>query len=220
MISRRAARCQRSLLPFQLPRHPPLFCLSIQSDPARSPESSQFRGGCHSCTARASGVPACTTQSRLTTRKPAARTWSYAKRSISPRIPTAVRRIRIGEQLSDVSEGRRAEHRIGDRVQQHVCVAVSVQASVERDVATADPQGATIHEAVGIKANPNSIAGRGSQPSLIGPGRQHASRHAPQGNSRHRHGTAVGRAAEKCLPPLTLPLSPAVPLRGPGRGLD
>jgi hypothetical protein len=57
----------------------------------------------------------------------------------------------IREQTSDVGFGDRPEQRVGDRVQQNVCVAVTDRVDFGRDVNPADPQRASVAQAVRVK---------------------------------------------------------------------
>ena len=62
------------------------------------------------------------------------------------------RRVRVGEVAADVAERRRAEQRVGDRVQQHVRVRVAEQAAFVRNRHAADDEGAPLDELVHVVA--------------------------------------------------------------------
>ena len=56
------------------------------------------------------------------------------------RIAASVGRIRVGEQAADIGQGGGSQQRVGDRMQQHVGVAVADKLPVVRHIDSAQPQ--------------------------------------------------------------------------------
>jgi hypothetical protein len=65
-------------------------------------------------------------------------------------VPIPIRRVGVGEQLTDIRLGDGPEAGIGDRVQEHVGIAVPNPVDFGRDIDSTDPQRATVAQAVRI----------------------------------------------------------------------
>ena len=68
-------------------------------------------------------------------------------------IPAAIRLVRVGKQLANVAQGGGTEDRIGDRVQQHVGVAVPDQVPVVRHLDAAQQQRSAIRQPMRVVPN-------------------------------------------------------------------
>ena len=68
--------------------------------------------------------------------------------------------VAVRKELSDVAKRRRAKHRVHQRVQRHVSVAVAKQALVMRDIHAAEDQLSPLHQPVHVVARAYSKAGR------------------------------------------------------------
>ena len=66
------------------------------------------------------------------------------------RVAAAVRFLRVGEQAADVGQGGGAEQGVGDRMEQHVGVAVADEVPIVRHVDAAQPQRSAGRGAVGV----------------------------------------------------------------------
>jgi hypothetical protein len=84
------------------------------------------------------------------------------------RVPSAVRRIGIGKQFANISQGQGAQQGVRDRVQEHIGVAVPDQSVVKGDFDSAQPQGSARRQAMRIVSNPNACGKRGSIPQSRG----------------------------------------------------
>jgi hypothetical protein len=67
-----------------------------------------------------------------------------------PAVGAAIARVAVGEMAADVAQRRRAEQRIGDRVQQRVGVRMTEQAERVRDVDATEDQPAAGNQRVNV----------------------------------------------------------------------
>ena len=77
----------------------------------------------------------------------------------SGRIPPPVCRISVGEELADVAEGCCPEERIGDGVEEDVCIAVAEGHPVVRDRDPTEHERRARPEAVGVVAEADADHG-------------------------------------------------------------
>lgn len=72
------------------------------------------------------------------------------------RIPIPIRRIGIGKQLTNITLTGGTQQRIGNRVQQHVGIAVTQQMAIVGDFNATQPQGTTAGQTMCIVPDSNT----------------------------------------------------------------
>jgi len=77
------------------------------------------------------------------------------------RVATPVGRVGVGKPLADVAQGRRPEHRVGHRVQEHVGIAVADQLPVVGNVDPTQPERAAGLESMRVVSDSNAYGWRG-----------------------------------------------------------
>ena len=135
---------------------------------ASTPKRSAIRGASASRTAASRGSSPIRTQSALTSSKPARRTPRVRLREQVERVGALPARIVRREQRADVAEPGGAEHRVDQRVRDHVAVGVAGEPARMVELDAAEDERHALDERVRVDADPDAESLTRAAPGAAG----------------------------------------------------